>query len=282
MSTADPARVVLRAFMDPAALDEQSAFFVRFLDLLHGLDGVRASHRRTVELLGLRAGFRLLDVGCGTGNYARDVAPLVGGTGRVVGVDLSETMIGVARHRAEGLGLPIEFRVGDALALPFPDAAFDGCRVERVLQYLDDPGCALAEMARVAKPGGRVVASEVDWDTIVCDLPGLDRGVWRRGILSVSDGAGNGWMGRELRRHFLEVGLDDVTSEGAAVIVTDADVLLGDLLLRSSLEKARDAGAIDAEEAARLVAGIEAAGRAGQCFFASTLFTTSGRKPPGR
>jgi ubiquinone/menaquinone biosynthesis C-methylase UbiE len=280
MSATNPAHVPHRAFMAlDEEVDERTAFFVRFLDLLHGLDGVRASHRRSVELLGVREGYRLLDLGCGTGTYATDVASLVGASGRVVGVDLSAAMIGVARRRAEALDVPVEYRVGDALNLPFPDAVFDGCRVERVLQYLDDPDRALAEMVRVTVPGGRVVASEIDWDTFVCDVPGLDRGIWRRGIGAISDGAGNGWMGRELRRRLLEAGLREVTSEGTAVVITDAETLLGDLVLRSSLEKARDAGAITADETARLIHGVEEAGRAGTCFFAMTLFTSCGQKP---
>jgi SAM-dependent methyltransferase len=280
VSTTNAAHVPHRAFM---ALDEEdaerTAFFVRFLDLHHGLDGIRASHRRTVELLGVREGYRLLDIGCGAGNYAADVAPLIGPSGRVVGLDLSAAMIEVAQRRAVARGLPIEFRVGDALALPFPDAAFDGCRVERVLQYLTDPGRAVAEMARVTRPGGRVVASEVDMDTFVCDVPGLDRGIWRRAVGAISDGGGNGWAGRELRRRFVAAGLRDVHSEGVAMVVTDADAVLDGILLRTSLEKARDAGAITADETTRLIAGIEAAGRTGTCFFSLTLFTACGQTP---
>lgn len=76
-----PANITVRAFMDPAALSARTAFFVRFLDLLHATDGVRASHRRTVELLRVREGFHLLDVGCGTGNFTREAASLVRTTG---------------------------------------------------------------------------------------------------------------------------------------------------------------------------------------------------------
>lgn len=281
MLTSEPAQVPHRAFMALDDVDERTAFFVRFLDLLHDLGGVRASHRRSFELLGLREGFYLLDVGCGPGSYARDGVPLVGPTGRVVGLDLSAAMIDVARRRTEGLDAPIAFQVGDACALPFPAATFDGCHIERVLQYLDDPSLALAEMLRVTRPGGRIVASEVDWDTFVCDVPGLERSVWRRAIAAMSDGAGNGWMGREVRRHVLDIGLDDVTSEGHAVIISDAMTTLDALLLRSLLESARDASAINEDECTHCIAGLEAAGHAGRFFFAMTVFTVSGRIPTG-
>ncbi len=268
-----------RRFGDPDAVDEHAAYLVRLLDLVHGQPGVRAGHRRTAELLGLRAGFRLLDVGCGAGHFARDAAPLVGEDGRVVGVDLSGAMARAAHRRVAGRSLPVDVAVADVRALPFP-AAFDGCRAERVLRYLPDPRPALAEMVRVTKPGGRVVATELDWDTAVCDLPGVERGLWRRAVAALADEVGNGWMGRELRRCFLEAGLDDVICEGIAVAYTDAGQLLDDLLLRASLERARDAGAIGADEVSRLVAAIEEAGRAGRCFFAVTAFTASGRTPP--
>jgi SAM-dependent methyltransferase len=281
MSASDSPRPY-RTFDRPTSLAAHASFFDRFLDLVHERPGVRAGHRRTIELLGVQTGFRLLDVGCGAGHFVRDAATLVGETGRVVGVDRSATMTASAIARVAGLNLPVDVVTADARALPFRDAAFDGCRVERVLRYLPDPAPALAEMRRVTTPGGRVVATELDWDTAVCDLPGVERSVWRRAVAAIGDEVGNGWMGRELRRRFLEAGFADVTSDGIAIVYDDAGQLLDDLLLRSSLERARDAGAISPEETSRLIAGIETAGRAGQCFFAMTAFTVSGRVPlPG-
>src|SRR5688572_28812486 len=80
--TADSAN---RAFMDPAKLDVATAFWVNFLDVMNGFPEVRRNHQRAVELLRLRDGSSLLDVGCGTGGFARDMALIVGETGRVVG-----------------------------------------------------------------------------------------------------------------------------------------------------------------------------------------------------
>ena len=273
------ANIPARGFMDPDVLDAQTAFFVRFLDVLHDTDAVRTSHRRTVDLLGVQDGFHLLDVGCGTGNFTREVAPLVGQSGRLVGIDLSRALIGVARHRAVDLDLAIDFCIGDAQELPFADATFDGCRIERVLQYLDDPRRALTEMVRVTKPGGHIVAAEVDWDTFTNDLPNIDRDVYRRVIRTKSNSAGNGWMGRELRRHLLDLALDDVTSEGFVVINTDAATVLDDLGSRLATQRVRDAGAISAEDCADLIEAEEAAGRAGRYFAAFSLFVASGQKP---
>jgi hypothetical protein len=148
-----------------------------------------------------------------------------------------------------------------------------------VLQCLADPAAAVAEMTRVTKPGGRVVATEVDWDGMAIDCPEIERDAWRRVVRSISEGVGIGWMGRQVRRLFAEAGLDDVTCEGFVMVVTDAATLFDDLLVRAAIERARDAGAISAEETARLIAGGFAAGRAGRFCGGIPLYTVSGRKP---
>lgn len=268
-----------RAFMDPAALDAESAFWARFLDVMHGLPAVRANHRRVMELLELGPGSSLLDVGCGTGNFSRDAVAVVGPGGRVTGCDISEGMLGVANTRAAEAGLKIDYYVGDATNLPFASGSFDAARIERVLQYLDNPEQAVAEMARVTKPGGRIAASEVDWDGMAADTGGLDRGIWRRQIASISDGAGNGWQGRETRRLFIDVGLEDVTCEGTVVVVTDAKTVMDDMAGRLSTESARDAGAITSAEAEQIIEAAWELDRAGRFTFGIPLYTVSGRVP---
>lgn len=91
----------------------------------------------------------VLEVGCGTGRVLSRLAPLAR---RAVGVDLSEGML--AHARARGL----DVRQGDATALPFDDASFDAAVSFKVLAHVEDLPRALAEMARVVRPGGVVLA----------------------------------------------------------------------------------------------------------------------------
>jgi SAM-dependent methyltransferase len=174
-------------------------------------------------------------------------------------------------------GLEIDYHLGDATALPFADASFDAARTERVLQYLNEPAKAVAEMARVTKPGGWIAATEVDWDGISADLGGLDRSIWRRAILAISDGAGNGWQGRETRRLFLDAGLESVTCEAVVIIVTEARTMLEDLAGRVSIERARDAGAISGPEAEQLLSAAWELDRAGEFTGGIPLYTVVGR-----
>src|SRR4051794_10845759 len=86
-----------RDFASSDKTDERAQALVRFLDALHQLPGIRANHKRTINLLGIEDGFHLLELGCGAGNYSHDVFPLVGVSGRVVGLDQSQALIDVAR-----------------------------------------------------------------------------------------------------------------------------------------------------------------------------------------
>ena len=163
--------------------------FVGYLDAISGLDFARAYKQQTFALLGLRRGDRVLDVGCGTGDDARALAQIVGPTGRVVGLDASAAMIDEARQRSDGLGLPLEFLVGDAHRLDFADATFDGARADRTFQHLEDPERALAELARVTRPDGAVVVAGPDWGTLIVDAP--DQVTTRRVLAAVADGTRN-------------------------------------------------------------------------------------------
>jgi len=127
------------------------------------------------ERLALRPGQRLLDVGCGLGDAAIALSADLGEHGEVVGVDGSKVMIAEAQVRAASARCGTRFVVGDAGALDEPDDSFDAVRSERMLQWVPDPGRAVAEMARVVRPGGLVCLTDTDWSTYYIDIgdPGL-------------------------------------------------------------------------------------------------------------
>ena len=108
-----------------------------------------------VRRLDVPAGLRWLDVGCGTGALAATVLR-IGDPAEVRGVDPSEGFLARARQEIEDPRA--RFSVGDARALPFPDGRFDAVVSGLVLNFVPEPGTAVAELARVARPGGVVGA----------------------------------------------------------------------------------------------------------------------------
>jgi ubiquinone/menaquinone biosynthesis C-methylase UbiE len=108
----------------------------------------------------LRPGQRVLDLGSGTGYPAVLSAQAVGDGGEVLGLDVAEDMLEVARRKAKALGLAnVSFRHADVSTLPFPADSFDAVISRFCLMFLPDVSRAAAEIARVLKPGGYVAAA---------------------------------------------------------------------------------------------------------------------------
>lgn len=122
----------------------------------------RALRRRAATLARLQSGEQVLDVGCGTGILALEVQRRVGGAGRVAGIDPSSQQIARARAKAAQRHVPTEFEVGVIERLPFPDETFDVVLSTLMMHHLPAPlkRQGLAEIARVLKPGGRLVVAD--------------------------------------------------------------------------------------------------------------------------
>lgn len=114
---------------------------------------------------GIGHGQRVLDLGCAAGTTARIMAELTGPTGHVVGIDASEQRIVEAQNHPQH-HRSIEYRQGEAGALPARDAEFDVSWSRFLFEYLLDPKQALSEMVRVTKPGGIVAISDLDGNCI--------------------------------------------------------------------------------------------------------------------
>jgi SAM-dependent methyltransferase len=123
--------------------------------------GGREATHKIADQLQLAPGLAILDIGCGIGGTARFFAARYGC--RVTGIDLTPEFVDTARTLSERVGLAdrVEFHVGSAVALPFPDASFDRATVLHVGMNIPDKWRLCAELARVVKPGALVAVYDV-------------------------------------------------------------------------------------------------------------------------
>jgi SAM-dependent methyltransferase len=230
---------------------------------------IRAYKARTVELLRVEPGALLLDVGCGTGHDTRALSKAAGRDGLAIGVDASAVMLKSAETRGGS------FLQADARSLPFPDASFDGARIDRVLQHVAGPEQAVYELLRVTRAGGRVVAIDPDQDTLIADV--ADRALLRK----VKDfrrdrNLCNGTIGRALPRLFRGAGLVDVSCEAATLVLTDPDDAFGFTTWPKLMHLE---GLLTDDELARWDADVGTAVANGDFLYAVTFFIASGTKP---
>jgi ubiquinone/menaquinone biosynthesis C-methylase UbiE len=115
---------------------------------------------RVADAAKIESGQRVLDVACGTGTLTREIAARVGSKGSVVGVDINDGMLEVARRKAPN----VELRQGSAESLPFDDNSFDAVACQFALMFFTDRRAAIWEMLRVLRPGGRMVVAV--WDRV--------------------------------------------------------------------------------------------------------------------
>lgn len=179
------------------------------LRLLHDVYG--ASTEALLTELGLAEGMRAADIGCGTGTVSRWMARAVGPNGAVVGVDLSQAQLEVARRDAADCGLTqLTFRHGDAYETGLPRERFDLVYCRFLLCHLADPDRALTEMCALLKPGGVLVADDVDVGSIFSDPPSPDIDRMRDLMLAVGRSRGVDYcLGIRLHRLFRAHGFAD-------------------------------------------------------------------------
>jgi len=190
---------------------------VQFAAYLDAASTIAQPYKRaSIEALGLRRGDRALDIGCGLGDEVRLLADTVGSTGSAIGVDLSGQLLDAARAR-HGQGPSIRFVQADAHRLPFAENEVDGARIDRTLQHVVDPALVVREVARAVRPGGRIVAFEPDWHTLV--VSGEDIDTTQAVISEVAASLRHPTAGRSLPAWFHSAGLIIERFEGHAVVI---------------------------------------------------------------
>ena len=255
----------LSLFRDPASLDRERAreLAVRNLEARGSSADEIAARAQYLDLLGLRPGQRVLDVGCGSGVVTRDMARRVLPGGRAVGVDLGVEFLTIARElaREAGLDAVTEFHEGSALALPSGAGEFDVAVAATVLVHVPGGDGAIAEMVRVVRSGGRVGIFDFDGDSIMISHP--DRVLTRRIVAAFSDhSAVDSWLVRRLPGLLRRAGLAEVAVRAFLPLEEEADGFYARMAMRAA-EVAAEAGAITVVERDEWLAGLRAEQAAG-------------------
>jgi ubiquinone/menaquinone biosynthesis C-methylase UbiE len=230
-----------------------------------------------IDVLAPAPGQSLLEAGSGTGMLCRHAAAAAAAAGpqtpggRVTGLDISPGFMGIAQGYAarDGLAGLIRWCAGQAEALPFGDASFDGALAARLLLHVADPAAVLSELARVVRPGGRLVVMDWDFDTVAIDHP--DRELTRRLLHWRCDHyGGNNWSGRQLWRLMAAAGLSNLRAVPIVSVARGEQDSLTLSLLRAA-QVARDGGGITPGEHDAWVAALRSALSAG-IFSASIVY----------
>lgn len=162
---------------------------------------------------------RVLEVGCGTGAMTRALVRRADFSGKAVGVDQSPHFVDAARRFAqdEGVTAKVEFHVGDAHGLDFPDGAFDAVFAHTLISHVTDPAAVLREMVRVLRPGGALAIFDGDYASMTYAHPDHELGS-RMDAALVSASFNNPRIMRDLPRLMPGFGLKLQAAWGDAVV----------------------------------------------------------------
>ena len=235
--------------------------------------------QQSYTLMQVRPGRQVLDVGCGPGIDTVLLAQCVGPAGHVAGVDYDPAMVAAADARAAEAGVSswVDHQVADATSLPFADASFDACRAERMLQHLTDPPAAVAEMVRVTRPGGWVVVADTDWGSmsLATDEVETERRLAR---VKAERLLHNGYAGRRLYGWLIAAGLTSLSVQPFVIYQTQLAMARYGMSMDELQREALAAGAVTADELARLESSLDKAEEAGQFFGSVNVWLVAGQK----
>jgi arsenite methyltransferase len=235
--------------------------------------------RRELVYAALRpeSGARILDVGCGPGFYVAELLERVGPEGFVLGVDRSAEMLAHARQRVHGHP-NVDFRAGEATAVPVEDGDFDAALCVQVLEYVPDVDGALAELHRALRRGGRAVVWDIDWTTLSWFSGDPER---MRRALRVWDGhLAHPALPRTLAARLRRAGFSEVEMEGTAFVAEELSAKTYVGAIFPIIEQyVAGSGELPAAEVAAWAAEQRELSERGDFFFACVQFAFAATKP---
>jgi ubiquinone/menaquinone biosynthesis C-methylase UbiE len=176
---------------------------LRALHLVHG-----PATAALFDLIGLKSGMRCIDLGCGGGEVTLEIADRVGPGGSVIGVDMDDVKLSLAREEAERRSITnATFRSENVTTWREP-AEYDMAYCRLLLEHLEDPVDLLRRMWEAVRPGGFLVTEDADFDGVFCDPPNAGHAFWAGTFTSmIARHGGDPTLGRKLHRRFADAGV---------------------------------------------------------------------------
>jgi arsenite methyltransferase len=234
--------------------------------------------RRFREIVAARPGEVGLDVGCGAGHLACELAQEVAPGGRIVAIDKSPHSADATRARVarKGLERVVETQIGEAAGLAFPDETFDFIVGTQVYCYVPDIAGAIREAARVLRQDGRLVILDSDWD--LCTWASADPSLTRRMLAARATRFAHAHLPRHLHRVFQAAGLTLSDTQVFPIIETKFDPdSFGAEIVQSTCEAALEHG-MPAADVAAWERDLRSRATEGEWFFCLNRFIFAARK----
>jgi ubiquinone/menaquinone biosynthesis C-methylase UbiE len=256
--------------------DSTSRQFASQLDAMHALEFFKVYKRQTFALMRIGAGSLVADLGCGTGEDAKNLSELVGVHGNVIGFDLSEAMLSEAKSRYANVH-NLAFVLSGADRVDAPTAYFDAVRLDRVLTHVPNIPAVFLELRRIVKPGGRIVISEPD-------MPG----VWRSSrypqisgkiFRAIADSCAQPYAARDLYHAFSDAGLTQVELHLHSAAVADPSAAETVLNFEATVHAMLAAGSLTSEESVLWINEFEEQRRRARFLGGITVFVVAGTNP---
>ena len=204
--------------------------------LAHQAEVYADEAEQLLDLVGVTAGSSAIDVGCGVLGILPLLCARAGPVGRVVGLERETRILDAARQNAAELGLPVEFVHGDATGLDLPSDSFDFVHERTVLLNVQHPASVIAEMVRIARPGGVIALQEPDFSSSVCDPPHPAWDPLLAELLAAYRRNGKNFnSGRRIARDLRAAGLTDVQVRVTARLTQPGEYYQTFLLTLTSL-----------------------------------------------
>ncbi|MFC9693318.1 methyltransferase domain-containing protein [Kribbella sp. NPDC056951] len=265
------AKIQIGSFKIADAAQSDTAGMAFVLDQMALQPAVQTLKAWALEQLAPVAGETAVDVGSGTGE---DVAAFAELGLRAIGVEPSAGLRAEAVRRWPDS--QAEFVDGLSDKLPFDDESVDVVRCERVLQHVDDPAGSVREMARILRPGGRIVLIDTDWQTAI--VHPADPEVLQRMVASFLAEAANPYSGRLLRGQLADAGLEIIGESASTWLEPQSGARQGFVSMMHV--RAQQSGAITAAEAEAFAQGIVEAADRGAFHLSLTMYAVSAVKAP--